>query len=247
MSIAPRSWRSSAWTTAIPERVVAPLCVVVPVLNDAPALAALLARLQSARDAGLAEVVVADGGSDDDSRAVALQGGCRVIDSRRGRGAQLAAGVAAATAPWLWLLHADATPTPATWRYLRQLPGTSPGWGRFDVEFAAGGALAVVAFFMNRRSCLTGICTGDQGIFVHRSLLDAAGGMPGQPLMEDIELSRRLKRLGRPRCRPERLGASARRWQHRGLMRTVLSMWWFRLRYWLGADPERLAAEYYRS
>jgi rSAM/selenodomain-associated transferase 2 len=236
--------------TVIPEYAPAPLCVVIPVRNDAPALAALLPKLESARSARLAEVVVVDGGSHDDSRAVALRHGCRVIDSPAGRGLQLATGIAAASTgaagPWLWLLHADASPTPAVWRYLERLPATPPGWGRFDVDFAAGAGLAVVAFFMNRRSCLTGICTGDQGIFVHREVLDRAGGMPAQPLMEDVELSRRLKRLARPRCRRERLGASARRWQRRGLVRTVLTMWWFRLRYWLGADPERLAAEYYR-
>jgi hypothetical protein len=98
---------------------------------------------------------------------------------------------------------------------------------------------------MNLRSCLTAICTGDQGMFVHRDLLAAVGGMPGQPLMEDIELSRRLKRVRRPRCRREVIGTSARRWLRRGVLRTILSMWRFRLRYWLGADPAQLAREYY--
>jgi rSAM/selenodomain-associated transferase 2 len=228
-------------------KVAAPvLSVVVPVLNDAPALGQLLDDLAAAFT-GLpaVEIVVVDGGSADAGPDLADRRGCVVIEAPRGRGAQLAAGVAASRGQWIWMLHADARPTAAAAAYLAdQLD--EPGWGRFDVDFAAGRRMAVVAFFMNHRSCLSGICTGDQGIFVHRRLLAGAGGMPIQPLMEDIELSRRLKRLARPRCRRERIGASPRRWQRHGLVRTVLSMWGFRLRYWLGASPEALAAEYYR-
>ena len=136
-------------------------------------------------------------------------------------------------------------PEPECLAYLCALRDTGR-WGRFAVRIEGGAVLAIVAWMMNRRSCLTGICTGDQGIFVHRELLHAVGGMPTQPLMEDIELSRRLKRKVRPLCRTERVGTSARRWRAHGVLRTVLSMWWFRLRYWQGADAEQLAREYYR-
>jgi rSAM/selenodomain-associated transferase 2 len=168
------------------------------------------------------------------------------VSTPPGRGRQLAAGAADARADWLWFLHADSAGTaPALDWLARHRDG--PAWGRFDVRLEpAGPMLRLVGFLMNQRSRLTGICTGDQGIFVHRVLLERAGGMPEQPLMEDIELSRRLKRLGRPLCPRVALLTSSRRWRDRGAVRTIFGMWWFRLRYWLGADPERLARAYYR-
>lgn len=221
----------------------ASVSVVIPVLNDAPALAALLARLAAWPTL---EVVVVDGGSRDESARVASAGGAVLVHSPPGRGGQLAAGIARARGDWLWLLHADSAPSAAAVAHLRSR-SSAPGWGRFSVLLEDSILLKIVAYMMNLRSRITGICTGDQGIFVHRALLEAAGGMPTQPLMEDIELSRRLKRHRRPECRPERIGTSPRRWRRDGVVRTVLSMWAFRLRYWLGADAERLAKEYYRS
>jgi rSAM/selenodomain-associated transferase 2 len=218
--------------------------VVIPVLNDAQALSGLLSWLCRAGGKRL-EIIVADGGSGDGSTEVAYAHGCRVVASRPGRGHQLAAGLTAAHAPWIWMLHADCEPSTEALRHLLSRPPGAPGWGRFSVSLAPGTALEVVARAMNWRSRLTGICTGDQGIFVHRALLQRLGGMPRQSLMEDIELTRRLKRCCRPDCRREPIATSPRRWQRCGAVRTVLSMWRLRLRYWLGADPEALAAEYY--
>lgn len=219
------------------------LSIVIPVRNDAAALERLRASLGAPLDPSV-EVVVVDGASTDASSEVARRAGWQVVASPPGRGRQLNAGCRAAAGQWLWLLHADSeVPVPAL-TYLRQLGG--PGWGRFDVRFvAAEGGLRLVAWLMNWRSRVTGICTGDQGIFVHRRLLEAVHGVPEQPLMEDVELSRRLKRLGRPLCPAIALGTSPRRWQRDGLVSTVLAMWGFRLRYWWGADPETLAKAYY--
>lgn len=229
------------------------LSVVIPVLDDAPSLTRLLDRLDDLLEGARrrhVEIIVADGGSRDTGAALAAARGCVVVHAPQGRGAQLAAGIDAARGAWIWMLHADSEPSAAAvgclLAYGDPEAAAPPAWGRFDVAFDHGRGLGVVAFMMNRRSCLTGICTGDQGIFVHRDLLAAAGGMPRQPLMEDIELSRRLRRRARPLCRREVMGASGRRWRRDGLIRTVLGMWRWRLRYWLGADPERLAAEYYR-
>ena len=229
-----------------------PISVVVPVLDDAAALAALLGDLKGS---GL-EIVVADGGSRDGSAALVARLGARLISCPPGRGRQLDEGVKAAGGDWLWFLHADSRVSAAVLAEIAGLVSQPPGWGRFDVQldgeqigngcsWPAKALLRMVAALMNRRSALTGICTGDQGIFVHRALLDAVAGMPRQPLMEDIELSRRLRRLARPRCLRGPLRASARRWLSRGPVRTILSMWAFRLRYMLGASPERLAREYY--
>jgi len=222
------------------------ISVIIPVLNDAVALAALLERLERQADARL-ELVVVDGGSRDGSLELAQRNrlvSCAVA-APRGRGAQLARGIEHARGRWLWLLHADSEPAPGCLDYLLAL-GDEPGWGRFSVRLRGRWGLPMVATLMNWRSCLTGICTGDQGMFVHRDCLQRAGGMPQQPLMEDIELSRRLKRIARPGCRPERIDTSARRWLRHGVVHTILGMWRFRLRYWLGADPEQLAREYYR-
>lgn len=222
------------------------LSVVVPVLDDADPLTRLLRRLRGRADDQL-DIIVVDGGSRDDSAAVARAAGCRLISSRKGRGHQLAEGTAQARAAWIWMLHADSEPSAEAIDYLLTRPVDAPAWGRFSVSLAPGTGLEVVAFFMNWRSRLTGICTGDQGIFVHRSLLEHGGGVPRQSLMEDVELSKRLRRLCRPVCRHEVVRTSPRRWQHSGVVSTVLSMWRFRLRYWLGADAERLAREYYGS
>jgi rSAM/selenodomain-associated transferase 2 len=220
------------------------LSILIPVLNDADALGQLLGCLGAMRDPRV-EVLVIDGGSHDGSREVAVRNGCTLMEGARGRGAQLALGAARARGQWLWMLHADSLPDAACLAFLYGLDDRHR-WGRFAIRIDDGPVLAIVGWMMNRRSSLTGICTGDQGLFVHRELLRAAGGMPTQSLMEDIELSRRLKRIRRPLCRTERVRTSARRWRAHGVTRTIISMWWYRLRYWGGADAEQLAREYYR-
>lgn len=226
------------------------LSIVIPVLNDAEPLNRLLSTLHDLLT-GPAEVLVVDGGSADSSALVALESGARVLQAPPGRGRQLNSGCQAARGQWLWLLHADSLPSRAAVATLESIaagnsPQASVGWGRFDICFDAHSALfQLLAAMMNARSRLTGICTGDQGMFLHRRLLSCVGGVPEQPLMEDIELSRRLGRFCRPACRPETLQTSARRWQQAGWWRTVLGMWRLRLRYWLGAAPEQLAVEYY--
>ena len=215
--------------------------IVVPVLNDAPALRRLLGALEGADF----EVVVVDGGSRDDSAEAAEHAGARLIRSEASRGLQLDRGCRAASGDWIWMLHADAAPSPANLAEAADWSAAPPGWGCFDVCLDGGGALSMVAWLMNRRSALTGICTGDQGLFVHRQLLDAIGGVPRQPLMEDIELSKRLRRLARPRRAKTPLGASGRRWQRHGAARTIATMWWLRARYALGASPESLHRLYY--
>ena len=218
---------------------------VVPVLNDAAPLAALLEGLAGCH--GL-EVIVVDGGSRDDAAGVCRRFGVRCVASRRGRAAQMRAGIAHARGEVIWLLHADAQATAA---HVDALLGVAAGragnvWGRFDVRLCGSApALGVVGSLMNERSWLTGICTGDQGIFVGRALLAAVGGVPDQPLMEDIELSKRLRRLARPRRLRVPLGVSARRWERNGIARTVVLMWALRLRYFFGAPPEPLAQRYY--
>lgn len=215
--------------------------VIVPVLNDAAPLRRLLQDLQ---DTASLEVVVVDGGSDDDSLIVAGAAD-RVGSAHQGRGSQLQAGVSMSRADWLWFVHADSRlPGGLAEALVGRLNGV--GWGFLPVRIDGQSPVyRVIENAMNWRSAATGIATGDQGIFVHRKLLSAIGGVPRQSLMEDVELCRRLRRLSKPRRLPTRLVTSSRRWEQQGVVRTVVLMWWLRLRYFLGADADTLARRYY--
>jgi rSAM/selenodomain-associated transferase 2 len=215
------------------------LSVVVPALNEARGIRAALEALAPLRSRGH-EVIVVDGGSSD--RTVELAAGLcdRVLRAPRGRAAQMNAGARVATGDVLVFLHADTRLPPRA----DQLMPISSLWGRFDVEIEGRHPLLkVVACAMNLRSRLTGIATGDQAIFVRR---EAFPGFPEIPLMEDVALSKQLKRCGAPACLRERVVTSGRRWESRGVLRTIVLMWRLRLLYFLGVSPERLARRYER-
>ncbi|MBI5786079.1 MAG: TIGR04283 family arsenosugar biosynthesis glycosyltransferase [Rhodocyclales bacterium] len=220
------------------------ITIVMPVLDEAVRIVSALKALQTLRADG-AEVIVVDGGSCDDTVAFATPLADKVIAARRGRGSQLKAGAALAHGEVLLFLHADT-----------RLPEGAPTlvggalragcvWGRFDVRIEGASIwLPVVAALMNRRSRLTGIATGDQAMFATRRAYETVGGFPDIALMEDIELSKRLLKLSSPACLAARVTTSGRRWERHGVWRTILRMWWLRLRYFLGADPAQLASEY---
>ena len=218
------------------------LSIVIPVLNDAPALSRLLADLTTALDDQDIEVIVVDGGSRDAFDAAVASRPVKLIKSGQGRGVQLATGVAASQGLIVWLLHADSrVPVDAPALVLAQ----ASGWGRLRLRFEPDfQGMRIVAWMMHWRSRLTGICTGDQGIWIERKLLDGVGGVPVQPLMEDVELSIRLRRQAWPRVLPLALTTSSRRWQEGGLMKTILLMWWLRFRYFLGTPAQTLARSY---
>lgn len=229
----------------MPRMAMPRLSIVVPALDEAAGIAATLDALAPLRARG-AEVLVVDGGSTDATVALAVPRCDRVIAGPRGRARQMNAGAAVARAPVLLFLHADTRlPEGADDALLAALAG-GPHWGRFDVRIEGRPPLLrVVAALMNLRSRLTGIVTGDQALFVRRDRFEALGGFPDQPLMEDIELSRRLRRAaGRPACLRLRVTTSGRRWEQRGVWRTIVLMWWLRWRYWRGAAPEALARAY---
>lgn len=224
------------------------LSIIVPVLDEAALVAERLAALKPLRRRG-AEVIVVDGGSLDDTVTAARSHADLVVGAARGRAAQMNAGASVADGEVLLFLHADSRLPPEADRViLDAMTVSGRKWGRFDVAIEGRHPLLpVIAFFMNWRSRLTGICTGDQGIFVRRDVFEACGGFPSISLMEDIALSRLLKRRGRPRCLGRRIVTSGRRWESRGAVRTMLLMWRLRLAYFLGADPRRLAAIYDRG
>lgn len=222
-----------------------PLSIIIPVLNEAAAIANALRALDTLRRRG-AEIIVVDGGSADDAAALVTPLADRVIASERGRATQMNAGAAVARGDVLLFLHADTQlPPDADRLILDGLAQSGRVWGRFDVAIeGAHPLLPFVAAAMNARSRLTGIATGDQAMFVTRLAYEAAGGFPEIALMEDIALSRRLKRISPPLCLRARVTTSGRRWEKRGVLRTIVLMWWLRLAYFFGAEPEELARRY---
>jgi rSAM/selenodomain-associated transferase 2 len=218
------------------------LSIVMPVLNEAAEIEAALRALAPLRARGV-EIIVVDGGSNDGTLALARPLADRVLSAPRGRAMQMNAGETTATGDALLFLHADTRlPDDADRIILAGLKAHA--WGRFGVRFDNGGCLRLVAMMMNTRSRLTGVATGDQAMFMTRTAFVAAGGFPPIALMEDVALSARLKRLGRPLCLRARVTTSGRRWRRHGVWRTILLMWQLRLCYFLGADPARLARAY---
>jgi len=221
------------------------LSIIVPTLDEAPGIAACLARLAPIRSRGT-EVIVADGGSADGTAQAAAPLADQVLAAARGRAAQMNAGASRAGGDTLLFLHADTRlPEDADRLVLAGLASSGREWGRFDVAIEGRSPLLpVVAAGMNARSRLTGIATGDQAIFVRRAAFEAAGGFPPIALMEDVALSKALKRRGPPLCLRTRAVTSGRRWERQGTLATILLMWRLRLAYFLGADPARLAQRY---
>ena len=218
----------------------------MPVLDEAGRLEQALATVLG----HACQVVVVDGGSIDDSIAIATAAGATVVRSPRGRALQMNAGADALAPGWQAVLfrHAD-TRLPSDWAAsVREALHAGAAWGRFDVRLQSGHpVLALVGAMMNRRSRLSGICTGDQAIFISTAAWRDSGGYPSIRLMEDIAISARLKRCaGAPAALRGPVAVSARRWESHGVWRTIWTMWSLRLRYFLGESPDSLHRRYYR-
>jgi rSAM/selenodomain-associated transferase 2 len=220
------------------------LSIIMPVLDEAAAIETALRQLSPYRARGV-ELIVVDGGSGDGTPDLARPLADRVLTAARGRAVQMNAGAAVAHGDVLLFLHADTQlPADADVQMLAELKRSGRVWGHFGVRIDGGGLLRVVAAMMNTRSRLTGIATGDQAMFVTRAAFNAVGGFPPIALMEDLVLSARLKRMGRPLALGARVTTSPRRWHEHGTLRTILKMWRLRLRFFLGADPAKLARQY---
>lgn len=230
--------------------------VVIPVLNETSRLDACLQALT--RTPAFHEIIVVDGGSEDDMRQVfgrVLQA-CghtaprvvRLLQAPRGRALQMNAGAVQARSDVLLFLHADTLLPEAAAERVRAAIKGGELWGRFDVRIGANHFLfRIIERFMNLRSMISGIATGDQAIFVRRDVFNMLAGYPPVALMEDVEFCRRLKWVGRPARIRDVVTTSARRWQRNGIIRTIILMWSLRFLYWLGVSPERLARVYHKS
>ncbi|RMJ05686.1 N-glycosyltransferase [Marinobacter litoralis] len=221
------------------------LSIIVPVLNEAKVLTDLLTHLTHWQQRG-AEVVIVDGGSTDQTTTMAHSAGFDVITTAASRAHQMNAGALACHAPHLLFLHADTRlPANADTILARTFNATGSIWGRFDVMIQGHSKmLPVVATLMNWRSRLSGIATGDQALFMTRELFNKVGGFPEQPLMEDVEISKRLKNICPPVCLREKVITSGRRWDDRGSWRTIWLMWQLRWAYWRGEPAHKIAERY---
>lgn len=220
--------------------------VIIPVFNEVLAIHEALAELQWLNEAGH-EVIMVDGGSTDESVALAQQGAARIIRTVKGRARQMNVGARQSSGDLLLFLHVDTLlPRRGFDRLLECIKEGEDVWGRFDVRLSGERKIfRVVEAMMNWRSRITGIATGDQAIFISRNLFDRVGGFPDIPLMEDVEISRRLKKVRRPICMKDAVTTSSRRWEAEGVYRTIWLMWRLRFAYWLGGDPASLVKKYY--
>ncbi|MBL1277389.1 MAG: TIGR04283 family arsenosugar biosynthesis glycosyltransferase [Ectothiorhodospiraceae bacterium] len=218
---------------------------VIPVLNEENIIGAGLKNLQWLRQLGH-EIIVVDGGSRDDTATSAKLLACRVIRSFPGRSLQMNEGAKASIGDVLCFLHIDTEfPHDGVEAVKEYLEGTPEAWGRFDVKLSGRHIVfRVIERMMNWRSRLTGVATGDQAIFITRRLFEKINGYPLIPLMEDIEISNRLKQHSPPICLRQQVTTSSRRWEVGGIYKTVWLMWRLRFAYWRGSDPGRLAQRY---
>jgi rSAM/selenodomain-associated transferase 2 len=217
--------------------------IIVPTLNEERVLGPTLER---ARQPGVREIIVVDGGSTDATRAIAAPLADVVVSARCGRAAQMNGGAEQAIGDILLFLHADTlVPDGFAAAVIAACARPRVIGGRFDVNLEPSSLLIrLTGELMNRRSRLTRIATGDQAIFIRRDVFARLGGYADIPLMEDIDLTRRMKRAGRIACLRERVTTSARRWQKNGIVRTILTMWMLRVLYFFGASPARLRRLY---
>lgn len=220
------------------------LSIVIPTLNESLQIEHCLDKLRKIRQLGH-EVIVVDGGSDDNTVALALPLCDRVIQSDKSRSLQMNAGASVATGCCVLFLHADTVlPGDVTDLFL-PIKNVENVWGRFDIKLSGRAWLfRIVETCMNIRSRLTGIATGDQVIFVGRELFVKVNGYPELELMEDIALSRLLNRFSRPVCLREKVVSSSRRWETNGIIKTILKMWILRLLYFFQYDTNKLAKLY---
>lgn len=232
------------------------LIIIIPTLNEAATIAECLLRLQTLQKKNATEhavivsVIVVDGGSTDHTAEIATPLADRCITTTAGRAVQMNEGAKISKAvsnvsladDVLLFLHADTVlPPDAARLILNSLADSKRQWGRFDVMISGDRfMMRVVAWFMNHRSRITGIATGDQAIFMTRAAFEKVDGFPNQALMEDVEITSRLKKISAPICLRERVITSGRRWEKQGVWRTIFIMWWLRLRYFFGTAPAEL-------
>jgi rSAM/selenodomain-associated transferase 2 len=222
------------------------ISIIIPSLNEEKCISETLASLQQARIAGH-EVILSDGGSIDHTIDIAQPLVDVVVTAQAGRALQMNHGAAQASGDILWFIHADSiVPLDADTYIIDSFTYSDNVWGRFDIRLSGAQRIfRLIEFMINLRSRITGIATGDQGIFMLRYAFDQVGGFAEIPLMEDIAISNKLKRIKAPVYINKKITTSSRRWEQNGIIKTILLMWWLRLAFYFGISPRHLAKIYH--
>jgi rSAM/selenodomain-associated transferase 2 len=232
-------------------RVSIMISIVIPAYNEGEAIIDSLRALFETHD--VEQCVVIDASDAEVFKSIQAKvhstlPGLKLIyteAAEKGRSAQMNQGAFISSGSVLLFLHADTLLPEGALTQIQS--GIEDGWhwGRFDVCFDNSGWIyKIISSMMNWRSRISGIATGDQVIFMTRAAFDLVGNFDNQELMEDVAMSKKLKTFGRPLCLESKVQTAARRWERKGVFRTIILMWWLRLAYWLGVPPKRLAERY---
>jgi len=242
---------ASANINVSPAADASTVSLVVPLLNEMALLPTLTAHLDSV---GADQTVLVDGGSTDGSvewLREHWQGGASdrcLLQAPAGRAIQMNVGAGQCHGDMILFLHADTRLPDGVRSEIITARNRQRLWGRFDLRFPpkASGAwlMRMIALFINLRSRLSGIATGDQAMFVDRQLFELTNGFPAIALMEDVAMSKRLKKYCMPHCSRLKVETSARRWEQNGVIKTVLMMWLLRFAYFIGISTDSLSRVY---
>ena len=221
---------------------MAEISIIIPSLNEETGIVDFLSSLQSLRPR--CQLILVDGGSTDNTMKLASAYVDKLIISSAGRAIQMNKGATVANAPILLFLHADTLLPLDAIEQNHYATKLGYQWGWFNIKLTGHYLLSIVAWLVNKRSRLTGIATGDQALFIDKTIFTKLGGFADISLMEDIELTSRLNKLGQAYCIPSKVISSGRRWLKFGIIKTILLMWSLRLRYFLGTSPSELEQLY---
>jgi len=223
------------------------LSIIIPTLNEENNIARVINDIKSSIQLENYEIIICDGGSSDKTTFIAESLCDQVVISPAGRGGQLNHGAKNAHGDILLFLHADTSLPIHFDKMITNAIATNPGksWGRFDLRLSGEKVIfRIVERLINIRSRITFISTGDQCLFMTREIFENVNGFKHIPLMEDVDISKRLKNVCPPICIACPVVSSSRRWEEKGILRTILLMWWLRLLFYMGISPETLKRLY---